>query len=373
MIINGIARVDKRTKNLVKRLQPNEIAIIDHQDIDEIAADSLIASKVKAVVNASESISGRYPNPGPLKIIEAGILLVDSVGKGIMEKIEEGQEITIISGDIYVGDKLIASGRILTLEEVKELMEESEENFNKELEKFIDNTLEYAKKEMKFILNGIEAPDLKTKFKGKHALIVVRGHDYKKDLKTIRSYIKEVKPVLVGVDGGADALLEAGYKPDIIVGDMDSVSDRALKCGAELVVHAYPDGRAPGLDRVRKLGIDAVVVRAPGTSEDLAMLLAYQKGAQLIVAVGTHSNVFDFLEKGRKGMASTFLVRVKVGSILVDAKGVNKLYKSSIKFRYLAGIIAAALIPFLVIFIVSPVTHQLARLIVLQIKLMLNI
>jgi len=373
MIIKGTARVDRRTKNLVKRLQPNEIAVIDHQDIDEIAAESLVASKIKAVVNASESISGRYPNPGPLKIIKAGILLVDCAGKEIMEEIEEGQEITINSGNIYVGDKLIASGRILTLEKVKKLMEESEENFNKELERFIDNTLEYAKKEMKVILRGIEAPELKTNFKGKHTLIVVRGHDYKKDLKTIRSYIKEVRPVLVGVDGGADALLEAGYKPDIIIGDMDSVSDRALKCGAELVVHAYPDGRAPGLERVRKLGIDAVVVRAPGTSEDVAMLLAYQKGTQLIVAVGTHSNVFDFLEKGRKGMASTFLVRVKVGSILVDAKGVNKLYKSSIKFRYLAGIIAAALIPFLVIFIVSPVTHQLARLIVLQIKLMLNI
>jgi len=373
MRIRGTARVDKRTKDLIKRLQPNEIAVIDHQDIDEVAAEGLIAARVKAVVNASLSISGRYPNPGPLTLVKSGVMLIDNVGKKVMDSIKEGQEIFIDCGNIYVGNKLVAEGKVLTLEEIKHLMKESEENYNREIERFVYNTMEYAKKEIDIILKGIEAPELKTNFRGRHTLIVVRGQDYKKDLRAIQSYIKEVRPVLVGVDGGADALLEAGYKPDIIIGDMDSVTDKALKCGAELVVHAYPDGRAPGLERVKSLGINAVVIRAPGTSEDVAMLLAYQKGTQLIVAVGTHSNVLDFLEKGRKGMASTFLVRTKVGSILVDAKGVNKLYRSSIKFRYVAGIVAAALIPFAVIFIVSPTTHQLARLLVLQIKLMLNI
>jgi len=373
MRIKGTVRVDKRTKDLIKRLNPGEIAVIDHKDIDEIAAQGLISSRVRAVVNAGPSISGKYPNPGPLAIVKAGIVLIDAVGNHVMECIQEGQEIVLEKGSIYVEGRLVAAGNVLDVNQIKILMEKSEENFTQEVEKFIHNTMEYAKKEIDIIIKGIEVPELRTRFKNRHALVVVRGHGYKKDLQTIKSYIKDVQPILIGVDGGADALLDAGYLPHLIVGDMDSVSDRALRCGAELVVHAYPDGGAPGMARLNELGAICKVVKAPGTSEDVAMLMAYQEGAQLIAAVGAHSSVVDFLEKGRPGMASTFLVRTKIGSILVDAKGVNKLYRSSLRFWHVAGIVAAALIPFAVIFIVSPTTHQLARLIVLQIKLMLSI
>jgi uncharacterized membrane-anchored protein len=372
MTMRGTVKVDSRTKNLVKRIKPNEIAVIDHEDIDEVSARSLISARVKMVINASRSISGRYPNPGPLALVQAGIILIDNAGKDIMS-LKDNQEITVQEGTIFHDDVKIGQGKVLEENEIRHLMKESEKNYAVEVQKFIYNTLDYAEKEIDIIVKGIENPDLKTNFEGRHSLIVVRGHDYKEDLSAIRSYIEEVKPVLIGVDGGADALLEAGYRPDIICGDMDSVTDRALKCGAELVVHAYPDGRAPGLERVKNLGMECTVVRAPGTSEDVAMLLAYQKGTQLIVAVGTHSNVIDFLEKGRKGMASTFLVRTKIGSILVDAKGVNKLYKSSLRLKHVAGIVLAALIPLIVIFIVSPTSHQLARLLVLRIKLMLSI
>lgn len=371
MRIKGVVKVDKRTKNLVKRIKPQEIAVIDHQDIDEVSARGLIAARVKAVINASSSISGKYPNPGPLALVQAGIILVDAAGEDVMT-LEDGQEILMDEGSIYCGSAKIGEGTILDQDTIKDLMQQSEANYTLEVQKFIYNTMEYAQKEIDIIVKGIENPELKTQFAGRHSLIVVRGHDYKEDLAAIQSYIEEVKPVLVGVDGGADALLEFGYKPDIIVGDMDSVTDRALRCGAEIVVHAYTDGRAPGLERVKNLGMDPVVVRAPGTSEDVAMLLAYQKGTQLIVAVGTHSNVIDFLEKGRKGMASTFLVRTKIGSILVDAKGVNKLYKSSLRLKHVAGIVLAALIPLAVIFFVSPESHQLARLLVLRIKIMLS-
>ncbi|NLJ99858.1 MAG: hypothetical protein GX318_01300 [Clostridia bacterium] len=371
-MFQGVARVDKLTKNLIKRLQPNEIAVIHHRDIDEVSAEGLIAAGVQAVLNADTSISGKYPNPGPLKILKAGIPLIDNLGPEIMEKIKEEQVVSIDDGVVYIETMPIAWGKNLTVDEVKEMMEDSKHNYNKEIKKFVLNTLEYAEKEIDLITKGIEIPELNTGFQGRHALIVVRGMDYKKDLNTIRSYIKDVRPVLVGVDGGADALLEAGYTPDMIVGDMDSVTDGALQCGAEVVVHAYRDGRAPGLERVKGLGVEPVIVKAPGTSEDIAMLTAYQKGAQLIVAVGTHSNVFDFLEKGRKGMSSTFLVRIKIGTKLVDAKGVNKLYKGSIRFRYVIGVIAAALIPLAVILLESPISHQFARLIVLQIKILLT-
>ncbi len=372
-LVKGIARIDIRTKNLVKRLQPNEIAIINHEDLDEVCAEALVEAKVKAVVNAAQSISGKYPNLGPLTLAEAGIYLLDNVGLEVMEKIREGDAVEI-KGSLIIGPSHWSGhGDVLDLAKVKVKMEATKKNMGMMLEKFVQNTIEYAKQEQGMILGDVQVPPTKAVFKGRHTLIVVRGQNYKDDLSAIKSYIEDVRPVLVGVDGGADALREFGYCPDIIIGDMDSISDDTLRCGAEIVVHAYPDGRAPGLARVHELGLQAVTFPAPGTSEDIAMLMAYHRGTELIVAVGTHSNMIDFLEKGRSGMASTFLVRLKVGSVLVDAKGVNKLYRRNIKVKYLAGIIAAALIPFALIAVTAPTTRQFIRIIWINLKYLLGV
>jgi len=371
--LKGRARVDKRTKNLVKRLSPRDIAVIDHRDLDEVAAQSLVASKIKAVINASPSISGDYPNQGPLALLRAGIYIIDNVGKNIMESIQEGEEIEICGRKIYKNGRYVGAGEVLTEKKVTAKMNEARSRLNDILFGFVKNTLQYAENELGLVAGEYKVPDVDTGFKGRHVLIVIRGHNYKQDLKIIRSYIEEVRPVLVGVDGGADALREFGYRPDVIIGDMDSVSDGTLRCGAELIVHAYPDGRAPGMERIRRLGLTAKTFAAPGTSEDIAMLLAYEKGCDLIVAVGAHSNILDFLEKGRKGMASTFLVRLKVGSILVDAKGVNKLYRSGVKARHLAEIFFAAMLPLFVVAIISPSTRELLKLIFIQFRLILGI
>jgi uncharacterized membrane-anchored protein len=372
MQITGTVKMDKRTKNLVKRLNPGEIAIIDHRDIDEVAAESLVEKKALAVINADKSISGRYPNMGPSILCEAGIPIIDDVGKDIFDLLKENDKITIIDNEIYKDGVLIKRGKLLTKDVINYKLQESRENIGVELDKFIENTLEYAKKEKYFILGGVELPNVKTRFKNRHALVVVRGKDYKEDLFTIKQYINDVKPILIGVDGGADALLEFGLVPDIVIGDMDSVSDEALKKAREIVVHAYPNGRAPGLDRVKALGLKAEIFKAPGTSEDIAMLLAFEKGADLIVAVGTHSSMIDFLEKGRKGMSSTFLVRLKVGEKLIDAKGVNKLYRENFKISYILSIILAALIPLGVIAYFSPPMQQLLKLLQLRIRLLIG-
>jgi uncharacterized membrane-anchored protein len=372
MQITGTIKMDKRTKNLVKRLNPGEIAIIDHRDIDEVAAESLVEKKVLAVINADKSISGRYPNMGPSILCEAGIPIIDDVGKDIFDLLKENDKITIIDNEIYKDGVFIKSGKLLTKDVINYKLQESRENIGVELDKFIENTLEYAKKEKYFILGGVELPNTKTRFKNRHALVVVRGKDYKEDLFTIKQYINDVKPILIGVDGGADALLEFGLVPDIVIGDMDSVSDEALKKAKEIIVHAYPDGRAPGLERVTALGLKAEIFKAPGTSEDIAMLLAFEKGADLIVAVGTHSSMIDFLEKGRKGMSSTFLVRLKVGEKLIDAKGVNKLYRETFKISYIFSIILAALIPLGVIAYFSPPMQQLLKLLQLRIRLLIG-
>jgi uncharacterized membrane-anchored protein len=341
--LSGIARLDRRTKRLVGRLRPGDIAVVDHVDIDRVAADSLVAVGVAAVLNAKPSISGRYPNLGPEVLIAAGIVLIDDLGEDIFDHLSEGAVISIEGDTVLLNGEPVASGVRQDSDTVAVAMADAREGLSVQLEAFAANTMDYLKQERELLLDGVGVPDVQTSISGRHALIVVRGYDYKADLDVLRPYIREFKPVLIGVDGGADALVESGYTPDMIIGDMDSVTDDVLRCGAEVVVHAYPDGRAPGLERVRQLDVAAITFPAAATSEDLAMLLADDKGATLIVAVGTHANLVEFLDKGRGGMASTFLTRLKVGGKLVDAKGVSRLYRQNISGSSLLLLVLSAI------------------------------
>jgi uncharacterized membrane-anchored protein len=341
-VISGAVRLDRRTKRLVGRLRPGEIAVIDHVDVDRIAADSLVAAGVAAVLNAKPSVSGRYPNLGPDVLIQAGIPLVDDLGEELFDRLREGDFVRVEGDAVLLDGEPVAQGRRQDAESVAKAMADAREGLSVQLEAFAANTMEYLKQERDLLLDGVGVPDVETRIAGRHCLIVVRGYDYKADLEVLRPYIREFKPVLIGVDGGADALVEAGYTPDMIVGDMDSVSDDVLRCGAEVVVHAYPDGRAPGLARVHQLGVPATAFPAAATSEDIAMLLADEKGATMIVAVGTHATLVEFLDKGRGGMASTFLTRLKVGGKLVDAKGVSRLYRHSMSGSSLLLLVLSA-------------------------------
>jgi uncharacterized membrane-anchored protein len=349
----GRARVGKRTKDLTKRLEPGDIAIIDHADIDRVAADGLIDAGVVAVVNASPSITGRYPNGGPMRLVKAGVLLLDDVGSSIMDAVVDGQEVCLRDGAVLVGDDKLGSGRVLSEDEITRHMEEARAGIGHELQRFAENTLEYVQREAELVFAPIVLPKLRTSFAGRHALVVVRGLDYKQDLRVLRSYIREFQPVLIGVDGGADALLEVGLKPDIILGDFDSVSARGMDCGAEHVHHVHPDGRNPGYEELQAFGKPYVEFVVEGTSEDAAMLLAYEGGAKLIVAVGTHDTMVEFLDKGRAGMSSTFLTRLRIGPMLVDAKGVARLYEPTVRRGDLLLLVLAALLVMLVVVVVS--------------------
>ncbi|MEN3314896.1 MAG: hypothetical protein V7605_1130 [Acidimicrobiaceae bacterium] len=357
----AVARVDRRTKVLLTRLAPGEVAVIDHEDLDRLAVEGLIRARVGAVVNTARSISGRYPNVGPLLLAAAGIPLVDDVGPEVMAAVREGQLVRIDDDRVYVGTTLVGSGVRHTLESLEAQLEAAKRSVSDELGRFAENTLSYLAREHHLLTDSPVLPELTTDIAGRHVLVVVRGMDYRDDLNALRSYIREVRPVLVGVDGGADALLEAGHHPHVIIGDFDSVSDDALRCGAQLVVHAYPGGHAPGATRLTGLGLDHTVFEVTGTSEDVAMLLAYEKRAELIVAVGTHASMVEFLDKGREGMASTFLVRLKVGPILVDAKGVNRLYQSRVRRGDLLVLVGAALLAMFVIVAVAQPLHVFLR------------
>lgn len=356
--VTGPARVDRRTKNLTKRLQPGDIAVIDHEDIDRVSAEALVRCRPAAVLNAARSTSGRYPNLGPQLLLDAGIPLVDDLGPEIMA-LREGTRLSVDDDTVRrVDDDAhgeVAVGTLQTAEVIAAAMAEAREGLSVQLEAFAENTMDYLRRERELLLDGVGVPDVRTDIDGRHVLVVVRGYHYKEDLASLRSYIREYRPVLIGVDGGADAMLDEGYTPDMIVGDMDSVSDRALKCGAEIVVHAYRDGRAPGRRRVEDLGVEHVVFPATGTSEDVAMLLADDRGAELIVALGTHATLIEFLDKGRSGMASTFLTRLRVGGKLIDAKGVSRLYRPRISTWQLWLLAMAGLIALFVSLAVTPV------------------
>ena len=341
----GVARLGKRTKDLTKRLRPGEIAIIDHEDIDRVAAEALVEREPAAVLNVAASTSGRYPNAGPRILVDAGIVLVDSLGDEVFEGIRDGERITVEDGRVLLEGEPIAEGARQDDASVAASQEASREGLSEQLELFAENTMEYMLRERDLLLDGIGAPEVATRMDGRPVLIVVRGYHYKEDLATLKPFLRENRPVIIGVDGGADAVLEAGFRPDMIIGDMDSVSDRALRSGSELVVHAYRDGRAPGMERLAELGLaeGAVSFPASGTSEDIAMLLADEKGASVIVAVGTHGTLEEFLDKGRAGMSSTFLTRLRIGSKLVDAKGVSRLYRQRISTFQLVLLAVAGL------------------------------
>jgi len=369
--VGGIARLDKKTKNLVKRLRPGEVAIIDHEDIDRVSAETLVEKRPLAVINAACSITGKYPNLGPLVIIASGIDIVDEVGGQIFELVQEGSLVSVTKGVVYLEGAEVARGVPLSLADVERKIEDSKRTLGRHLGDFATNTMELLEAEKEILLESIDLPHITTRFAGHHVLIVVRGHDYKRDLQALRPYIREMRPVLVAVDGGADALLEMRYKPQMIVGDMDSITDKALTCGAELVVHGYSDGEAPGRSRLDRMGLPSTVFHYPGTSEDIAMLIAYEKGADLIAMVGGHTNLIEFLDKDRKGMASTFLVRLRVGSILVDAKGISQIYQTRLKSWHLVLMLLAALVTIVIIVAFSEPVRQFITVLAMRFQIWL--
>jgi uncharacterized membrane-anchored protein len=358
----GTARLGRRTKDLVKRLRPGDLAIIDHVDLDRVSAEELVESGVRAVVNVSPSSSGRFPNPGPLELVRAGVCLVDATpGTDLFDEIVDGETVTVRAGGLWRNGTRLAEGVELTERSLERALADQQTRITDALEAFADNTLRHLRDEGKLLADGIDFPPLKTKFRDRHAVVVARGPGYKSDLRIVRPYIRNFKPVLVAVDGGADALLEIGLKPHVIVGDFDSVSDAALKTGAELLVHAYADGRAPGSERLTALGHAYSTVSAPGISEDIALLLAHERGAELIVAVGTHFNLVEFMERNRDGMASTFVTRLKVGESLVDAKGVSRLVSPRVGIWPLVTFAVAGISAVVVAVLVSPALRNVIQ------------
>jgi uncharacterized membrane-anchored protein len=373
--VAGPARLGRRTKRLVKELRPGAVAVLDHKDLDRVSAEDLIAAGVLAVLNCSPSSTGAYPNMGPLLIVQAGIHLVDLPDDSLFKLLSDGDPVTVRGGEVRRSDTdtLLARGVVQEPDDVRAATDERRREIGDALEAFAQNTIEHMLEERELLSGRIELPRFDTDFRDRPALIVVRGVDHQQDLRALRPYIRDMKPAILAVDGGANALIAEGFKPDMIVGDMDSATEAALRCGAELVVHAYPNGKAPGRSHLEELGLPFKIVPAPGTSQDVAMLIAAEKGAELIVSVGSQFNLVEFLDKNRRGMASTFLTRLRLGEILVDAKGVSRLYSPRAGAAPMVGVVLAGLVCLIAIVLLTPALRDVADLLWLKLEVLLGL
>jgi uncharacterized membrane-anchored protein len=379
--VAGPVRPGRRTKLLVKHLIRGDIALIDHLDIDRVSAEELIAAGAVAVLNCKPSSGGSYPNLGPQLLVEAGIVLVDLPDDSLFGVLSDGDPLTVqsaapvqgrASAEVLRKGVLVARGEVLDLARVRAETEARRKEVGEALERFAHNTIEHMREERELLAGRIQLPRFATDFRDRSTLVVVRGVGHQRDLRALRPFIRDMRPVIVAVDGGADALLEEGLTPGMIVGDMDSAGEAALRCGAELVVHSYPDGRAPGRHRLEEMGLAFKLVPAPGTSQDVAMLIAAEKGARLIVSVGSQFNLVEFLDRNRKGMSSTFLTRLRIGEILVDAKGVSRLYQPRPGLTPLLVVIAAGMIAMIAVVWLTPALRDVAELLWLKLQTLLG-
>jgi uncharacterized membrane-anchored protein len=377
--VTGPVRPGRKTKLLVKHLVRGDIALVDHLDIDRVSAEELIAAGAAAVLNCSHSSSGTYPNLGPQLLVEAGIMLLDLPDDTLFDALSDGDPLTVRAADTAGGSavgevlrkgELLARGEVLDLRRISAETELRRREIGEALERFAHNTIEHMREERELLAGRIQLPRFATDFRDRSTLVVVRGVGHQRDLRALRPFIRDMRPLLVAVDGGAEALLEAGMTPDMIVGDMDSAGEAALRCGAELVVHSYPDGRAPGRHRLERLGLPFKLVPAPGTSQDVAMLIAAEKGARLIVSVGSQFNLVEFLDRNREGMSSTFLTRLRIGEILVDAKGVSRLYRPRPGLTPLLVVIGAGLIAMIAVVWMTPALRDVVELLWLKLQLL---
>jgi uncharacterized membrane-anchored protein len=398
-VLSGSVRLGRRTKLLVRHLAPGNIAVIDHLDIDRVSAEELIAAGVVAVLNCRASHSGSYPNLGPQLLVEAGVQLVDLPDDSLFEVLSEGEPVTVRDGEVLHRGSVVARGEVLDRARVRAETEARRRELDEALERFAHNTIEHMREERELLSGRIELPRFETDFRDRSVLVVARGVDHRRDLHALRPFIRDMRPVLIAVDGGADAVLQAGLRPHMIVGDMDSISEAALTAAqgrdgargagapgrgaqprgaptrggrAELVVHSYPDGRAPGRERLERLGLPFKLVPAPGTSQDVALLIAAERGARLIVSVGSPFNLVEFLDRNRHGMSSTFLTRLRIGEILIDAKGVGRLYRPRPGLTPLLVVIAAGLAAMIAVVWSTPALRDVADLLWLKLQLLVG-
>jgi uncharacterized membrane-anchored protein len=361
--LSGTARVDRRTAHLLARVRPGDVAVVDHQDMDRSTAQALVDAGVGAVVNASPMISGRYPNLGPEVLTSAGVVVVDRCGDTVLGAVKDGAGVRLHEGTLYVGDRQVASGREVDATVVADEMESARLGLRAQLESFTHNSTEFLRREQDLLLHGRGVPRTSTDMVERPVVVVVRGHDWEKELAGLKAFLTEQKPVLIGVDQGADALRAAGHQPDIVVASVDAdelPSLEVLRKATDVVALVERGATRAATERLDRSGIRPSRFETGATAEDAALVLADTGRASLIVGVGMHATLDEFLDRRRTGLASTYLTRLKVGPRLVDAAAVPLLYDGAVRPRHLLVLGLAGLLALGAAIGVTPVGQEWA-------------
>jgi uncharacterized membrane-anchored protein len=359
--VHGTARVHRRTASALGRLHDGDIAVLDHLDMDRATAQSLVDAGVVAVVNAGPMISGRYPNLGPELLVEAGLTVVDNAGPAVFDRVKDGVALRIDGGDVFAGDTLVAPARELTAEVVHAEMDRARSGLVAQLESFTHNSTEFLRREEDLLLHGHGVPRTATEMAGRAVVVAVRSHGWESELRGIKPFVREQRPVLIGVDRGADALVSAGHRPDVVVvtgGSDDLPTAAVLRKARDVVVLVQRGAPRTVTEPLERLGIRPLRFETTATTEDAALLLASASDASLVVGVGMHATLDEFLDSRRTGLASTFLTRLKLGPDLVDAAALPRLYDGAVRPRHLAGALAAGVLALAAAVSVTPVGQQ---------------
>jgi uncharacterized membrane-anchored protein len=334
--VHGPARVHRRTASVLGRLHPGDVAVLDHLDMDRATAQALVDAGVVAVVNASPMISGRYPNLGPDLLVGAGLAVVDSVGPEVFDRVRDGVAVRIDGGAVHLGDEQVAEGRELTADLVASEMDRARSGLSAQLESFTHNSTEFLRREQDLLLHGSGLPTLRTAMAARPVVVVSDPRELAARRKDLKAFLREQRPVLVGVDAGADALLAAGHQPHVVVvtASADPPSSKVVRAAQDVVLVAEPGGARSSVETLERLGARPHRLETTAAAQDAALLLADAAEARVIVVVGSRATLEEFLDRGRTGLASTYLTRLKVGTRIVDAEAVPTLYSGRVRPRH---------------------------------------
>lgn len=368
--IEGVVCKDRLTKKLVQRVERNHIALVKHRAIDLVAAQDLKGRNVKALVNCDDTIDVNCSLEGIRFLLDNGIKIYDIFDGEFFNNVKNGDIIRIEDNKIFVNRTFYGYCKAVKKEDVASVLDINIEQLKKIRYSFIKNTMNYMDKELDYFFEDKNLPEIHTDLRGREVIIVSRGRGYREDLRSIKEFIINKRPMIISVDGGADAVCEIGLKSDIILGDMDSISDKTLLTSGEILVHSYCNGYAPGLARVESKNLSYKLLMLKGTSEDAAIYMAALKGASLIYLIGSHTGFEEFLEKGRQGMGSTALLRILYGDKIVDLKGISNIMTSN-KTRNLKASIVLIFLVFILYFFISD--NIIREYMIINLKALFNI
>lgn len=352
----GPARLCRHGADL-SSVRSGDVVVVDVTDLGADTAQALVEKGVAAVLNVSSSSTGRYPNLGPQVLAGAGIPLVDRVGESVWQTLRSGDVVRVDGGAVHLGDTAVATGVEMTESRVRDQLDEASSGLSSQLDSIVTNAADTLRRDRAMLLEGAGIPAVSTDIKGRPVVVVTDGPDAAGDLKSIRSFVRDHDPVLIGVAGGAELLISAGLRPHLLVGRGDDFSGRMIERSGEVVI-VSPSGRLDRPEQFEAHGRQPVIFTATGTPDNLAVLLADQNEAAVIVLVGGPTRLVDLVDGDTADAAGTFIARLRAGSRVVDAQAVRWFARQRLSWFTPLLLLVAGIVAVVAAVATTPLGHE---------------